>query len=568
VWGHTMKSTENPNILIVDDRPENLLVLEALLDSPDLNIVKATSGNEALGLMLEHDFSLILLDVQMPEMDGFETAELMRSNEKTKGIPVIFVTAISKDQKHIFRGYDSGAVDYIFKPFDPDIVKGKVKVFLELYQKRTMLERVNEELRHAIEELEESKKAIEDKNKVLSELSIRDGLTGLFNHRFMDQVMAQELSRAQRYGTDISCLLMDLDYFKEVNDTYGHAFGDFVLKEFSSRLKEHARGSDHAFRYGGEEFLLLLPQTDIIGAQIAGEKFRKVCESKPFSDGINSTDLTVSIGITSLQAHQPVDVNELIAFGDKALYRAKADGRNRVNTYHQKSPDEEDRSNKGLRYLKEGLSAIMEKTKKASMNSLELLVRDKGGTQFLKHNQRVLQYIDLIGSKLCLPPIIVDTFIRAATLHDCFKVLLGEALIGKKDALCKEERDQIEGHPYMLAELTELFDFFSNERSLLLYHHENYDGSGYPEGLKGGQIPIGARIFSIVDAMVAMTSERSYRETLSIEDVISELADNAGKQFDPMLTDIFLDLIEEKELFPVSEKGLAEAKEKVRRLKG
>ena len=128
------------DILLVDDRPENLLALESLLESPELNIVKATSGNEALGLMLEYDFALVLLDVQMPGMDGFETAELMRGTEKTRQVPIIFVTAISKEKQHVFKGYEAGAVDYLFKPIVPEFLKTKVKVFCDLFQQRKTIQ--------------------------------------------------------------------------------------------------------------------------------------------------------------------------------------------------------------------------------------------------------------------------------------------------------------------------------------------------------------------------------------------------------------------------------------------
>ena len=124
------------DILTVDDKPANLLALRKILERPGLNIVEATSGNDALALMLEHDFALILLDVQMPDMDGFETAELMRGNEETKHIPIIFVTAINKEQKYVFEGYDKGAVDYLFKPLDPDILQSKVNIFLELHKQK------------------------------------------------------------------------------------------------------------------------------------------------------------------------------------------------------------------------------------------------------------------------------------------------------------------------------------------------------------------------------------------------------------------------------------------------
>ena len=121
-----MNGIEKSSILIVDDRPENLVALEGQLESPALNIVRASSGNEALGFMLKQDFALVLLDVQMPDMDGFETAELMRSNERTEYIPIIFITAGSKSQEHVFKGYDSGALDYIFKPVDPYVLKSKI----------------------------------------------------------------------------------------------------------------------------------------------------------------------------------------------------------------------------------------------------------------------------------------------------------------------------------------------------------------------------------------------------------------------------------------------------------
>ncbi len=148
------------NILIVDDRPENLLSMESLIESPELNIVRASSGNESLGLMLDYEFAIVLLDVQMPGMDGFETAELMRGSEKTKHVPIIFVTALSKDQKYVFRGYESGAVDYLFKPLEPEILKSKVKIFCEIYrQKRiiqnqlTEIEKKNDVLQRQLKEI-------------------------------------------------------------------------------------------------------------------------------------------------------------------------------------------------------------------------------------------------------------------------------------------------------------------------------------------------------------------------------------------------------------------------------
>jgi CheY-like chemotaxis protein len=145
---------EPAKILIVDDRPENLIALEGLLESRDLAIYKAVSGNEALGMVLEHDFALVLLDVQMPELDGFQTAELMRGSEQTRHTPIIFVTAINKEQRHIFKGYEAGAVDYLFKPIDTDILKSKVRIFCDLYRQKARVMQLQSELAARVKELE------------------------------------------------------------------------------------------------------------------------------------------------------------------------------------------------------------------------------------------------------------------------------------------------------------------------------------------------------------------------------------------------------------------------------
>ena len=322
---------EKPSILIVDDRPENLITLEQVLESPELTVVRAESGHQALEKTLDYDFALILLDVQMPVMDGYETATLLRGNKKTKHIPIIFVTAANKEEAHVFRGYGSGAVDYLFKPLAADVLKSKVKIFLELHKQHQLLETKTWELDAKVAELEALKRELEESNEKLRQLSSLDGLTDLPNRRFFDETLVREWQRGRRRRKPLTLIIADIDHFKAYNDAYGHVIGDDCLKKVAAGLdKSILRDVDTIARYGGEEFAAILPETDQEGGILIAKRMLKTIQDLniPHEHSKTADRVTISLGLSTIIPNRKTNATKLIQSADRALYLAKASGRN------------------------------------------------------------------------------------------------------------------------------------------------------------------------------------------------------------------------------------------------
>lgn len=312
---------EKVPVLIVDDLPQNILALEAVIADMDFDIITARSGNDALRLSLKYDFALILLDVQMPGMNGFEVARLIRSNPKTVHFPIIFVTAGMKDLLDQIEGYETGAVDYLMKPFEPVILRSKVRVFRELYQQRKVIERFYSNLEQLVEartvELKEA-------NATISRLAATDELTQLCNRRSFNESLESTLSASRRHKFPLSLIMIDLDHFKTVNDTFGHGAGDQVLVNFADILREMVRAEDMPARLGGEEFVVMLPHTACDAAAALAERIRVACEMQ----SVRLHGVSASFGVAQVQEDE--DTDALIRRVDDALYRAKNEGRNRV----------------------------------------------------------------------------------------------------------------------------------------------------------------------------------------------------------------------------------------------
>ncbi|MFE8698547.1 EAL domain-containing protein [Cytobacillus sp. FJAT-53684] len=456
-----MKSNEKINLLLVDDRPENLLTLEAIIEREEYNLIKAFSGEEALKHLLKYDFAAILLDVQMPGIDGFGTAKIIKAREKTKNIPILFITANNLDSEHIFTGYSIGAIDYILKPFDPVILKAKVEGFVQLYkmkqlliqqaedltEKKRELEKANSELSNMTAQLRISEELAnvinetsidsmiivnqdgvilkvnpaaekmfkKDKAAILGEnittlftgvdteeyinsvlsavnhlnnfigyekldeviltlkdgtafpaevqigkrwvhnrcfiactirditnqkqyqekityMAYHDGLTELPNRRFFNDQLILKINHARQTNQTLTVMYLDMDRFKYINDSLGHIIGDKVLQEIAKRIKDSVQTLGLVARVGGDEFNILLPNTDREHAlEIAG-KILEVFKA-PFYIDSYELFITVCIGI-SIFPYDGGDEQMLMKSADAALYRAKEQGKNQYRVYH------------------------------------------------------------------------------------------------------------------------------------------------------------------------------------------------------------------------------------------
>ena len=309
------RETEPARILIVDDHEDNVELLKARLESWGYLTESAMDGPTALRLVEASAPDLILLDVMMPVMDGIEVARRVKGNPSLPFIPIIMQTALDATENKV-EGLEAGADDYITKPID----------FAELKARLTSMLRI----KRLQEELEERERQLLDANEQLRYMSQTDALTGLDNRRHLEERIDEMFQHARRMNEPFSCVMVDLDRFKAVNDTYGHQFGDAVLKQCADILRHEVRGIDRAGRFGGEEFMLLLPGAQIDAASTFAERVRKHVEAHTFSFDGTSIQRTASLGVSSWPHERIANCDELVRAADEALYVAKETGRNRV----------------------------------------------------------------------------------------------------------------------------------------------------------------------------------------------------------------------------------------------
>lgn len=388
--------------------------------------------------------------------------------------------------------------------------------------------------------------------------AVTDGLTGLYNRRYFEEYLKKEVTRALRQQQAFSIIGLDLDHLKQINDKYGHAFGDLAIKTVARVLKKNARSIDTAARMGGEEFNVILPGVDSNGAMIAAERIRKALENEPL-DTIGH--ITASIGVATFLEHSD-NIEDIIELTDQAMYQSKRNGRNQVtlakpinetswqeiavNTFmdilskHNIPLDQKITDN-----LKHKLQTQTEVPKEALYNVADMLTQ----TYNPLHHSGVMKSKVLLAVSLAkrfdLSKEEIDKLRIATLLYDIGNLMLPPELLQKTAPLTEEERNQIKEHPLIAArEILKPISYIQDVIPIIEHHHENWDGTGYPSKIAKEEIPMTSQIILIVDAYFALTEPRTYRAELTPKQAIEIIKQDAGKKWNSALVEEFISLID------------------------
>lgn len=521
------------SLVVADDVPAVRQALVELLQSfGEFDVVgEACDGAEAVRMVEELRPAIVLMDIKMPEMDGIQaTREISARVPKTT---VIAYTAY-EDAGLVREMVAAGAKGYILKGSDSEDV---IDALLAAVAGQGVLSRaVTRPVLDDLERLyqEERRKADSLGGLVdhLQKVATTDYLTGLFNHRYFHERLDEEVAQAERHRLPLGLIILDIDDFKGTNDVYGHAKGDWLLQEVAKVIQDCLKPEVAAFRIGGDEFAVVAPGTDLERCQTLAEGLRQRIAANPL-DTIGPQ--TVSAGVAMYPQHG-AEKEDLIQAADFAMYRSKDDGKNRVTVYDQ-SLEAPSRLAWRVREREEYMNAVM----------AVVAAIDARSEAVHRHSQNVSRYAVAIAKELGLSPTQVEVVRIGGLLHDTGKIGVPDSILKKPGSLDEEEWALMKQHA-------------STGRAILgrgipkpvvecvLYHHEQPDGKGYPEGLKGDDIPFSARIVRVADVFDAMTTDQPYRRAFGTEETLAKLVAGRSAKYDADAVDALVALIQDQKL--------------------
>ena len=528
-------------ILLVDDDQADRKLVELALKKSAKRTVKFEVGTaetlaQGLEMLKDGSFDLVMLDLGLPDSQGLVTIEAVR--QIYPDIPIIVLTGLAGEDVGV-EAIKAGAVDYVTKPCKPDALRTRIGIAMQIVglQKR------------------------------LLSLANTDGLTGLANHRYLFDVLEREILQARIKNNSLTVMILDIDHFKSVNDTYGHLGGDEILRQMGKVLQENLYPLDLAGRYGGEEFIIMMPETSSEQALKTAEKLRNIIDSFQWEVMEKQISVTISIGLVTLNSSNLIDSNDIVSKADTALYAAKRQGRNCVVQWRQleknkkvDGPDDQD-----YYELQNKVSTLAQRLRSHALGTviafrkvMDLIIEDPYAAQ---RGENIRGYAIALARQMELSDELIYRIGTAALLHSLGEIIIPSRILKKTSPLTDEEYRLIRGHPAAAVKILEPVGIFNLELPTILHHHERFDGTGYPNGLEGRQIPIGSRILAVADAFDAITSQRPYRPALTCAEAEEEIVSCCGSQFDPEVVEALQKALQQhKTEWPLFNPHMAQAK--------
>jgi len=374
-----------------------------------------------------------------------------------------------------------------------------------------------------------------------------DALTGVGSRRLLEQKLEAECYRSIRYKCPFSVAIIDLDNFKTVNDVLGHATGDDALRELAACMTAEKRTPDVLARYGGDEFVILMPETTADDAVTLLERIREKVQQINLAENIS---MTISCGISRCLPDQDDSFSDVIRRADLALYAAKSAGRNCVKVWDNsmtKALGTGDIEIEKIKNLKRRIAGMSQQAERTFIESIWGLVQalEAKDPYAKRHSENVMYYAVAIGRTMNVGPIALEVIRRAAMIHDIGRIGIPDAILFKPSKLTPHEHNIIEQHPLIAVRILDKMSFLEQEISIVRGHHEKWNGQGYPDGIAGTSIPLGARILAVADAFDALTSNRSYHASRTSAEAVRILVDSAGYDFDPDVVTAMVSWIEQ-----------------------
>jgi len=387
-------------------------------------------------------------------------------------------------------------------------------------------------------------------NEKLKSVSLIDSHTGLYNYRYLQDVIEAEFHQARRYAQNLALIMLDVDYFKSINDVYGVVFGDLVLKQLARQLKRMVRRYDILVRYSGEEFIIISPRLDRTAAFNMAQRLLDSLNFINFGNKKHSVKLKLSFSVVSFPDDRANSGMDLVNLANKVLNKVKESGGNRAYSVldiksSSKKGSEKTSKAAGVKSLKNTINKLNKQSKQgltesifAFAKTLELKDHYTG-----EHVENTVHFATEIAKELNLAKEDVELIKQAAMLHDLGKIGISENILLKKGKLTKKEFEEIKKHPQIGADIIRPIQFLHALIPFIFYHHERWDGKGYPSGIRGEDIPLGARVIAIADVYQALISDRPYHKAFLKPMAIDMIKKASGTQFDPRIVDTFLKVI-------------------------